>query len=119
MALFGLSLDGIGTLPGLGVMAFGGGATVVASGVQVVGGMAQIWDDASVGRANIYVGAANITVGGAVSWVGSSLMRSGISRVARDANTRVESGLAMTGAIIDVASDALPNMSPTLAACSK
>lgn len=106
-----------GAVPGGAMAAFGGAITLGGAGIQVVGGTLQLFSGPTAGSQNVAAGAISILTAGVTSATANSFMRSGGNYVVRAYNQRVDTGLAIGGAVVDELHDLSGFFEPQEASC--
>lgn len=102
------------------MMAAGGAGNLLATAMQITGGVAQaVGGGGSVGWSNIGNGVASLTAGAVMGWFGGSSMMSGNSVSARAINSAMGRAAAFGGLAADATSAISPGMSPAQAGCGQ
>ena len=103
---------------GTAAMATGGMLTLGASGIQAVGGVAQmIGGDLNAGWHNVLYGTITFGTGYAVSKAGGWIQSAGANGNQRLFNSQVQAGAAAAGATNDFVNSIVPDASPAEAEC--
>lgn len=119
----GIGVTGTGTpagaIPGAAAAVFGGAVTLVGVGMQVIGGVLQLWSDPETGQRNVTAGSFSIATAGVATSYSNAMMRGGNNYLSRAYNANVNSGSATAGAVIDALQSIPRFLQPQQAKCEE